>query len=185
MGHADYFKLRRWNAICDRCGFKFKNNELMLEWTGLRVCKDCWDPYPPQLRVRAKIDKQTVPWSRPDTETKNKTQSEVNDAYTYTGSTSTVNPDLTIGTVTASTVDLSWTAATPIPGATITVYKVKKYIGSHGNIIIDVTEVDSSTLSYTDTGLDASTVYHYWIEAIDSNGTPIKSFIKKATTSAN
>lgn len=36
-------------GICQRCGFKFRLSELSLEWTGLRVCKDDWDPRPPQL----------------------------------------------------------------------------------------------------------------------------------------
>ena len=43
MGKADYFILGAWNAICDRCGFKFKNSRLRKEWTGLMVCNDCWD----------------------------------------------------------------------------------------------------------------------------------------------
>jgi len=33
-------------GICQRCGFKFRLNELQLEWSGLRVCKDDWDPKP-------------------------------------------------------------------------------------------------------------------------------------------
>ena len=31
-------------ARCDRCGDKKKYLDLKLEWTGLRVCKSCWDP---------------------------------------------------------------------------------------------------------------------------------------------
>ncbi len=31
-------------AICDRCGHEVKYQDLKDEWTGLRVCKDCWDP---------------------------------------------------------------------------------------------------------------------------------------------
>jgi hypothetical protein len=31
-------------AICDRCGDKMKYQALREEWTGLRVCKKCWDP---------------------------------------------------------------------------------------------------------------------------------------------
>lgn len=27
-----------WLAICDRCGFRYRSDELRKEWTGLRVC---------------------------------------------------------------------------------------------------------------------------------------------------
>jgi hypothetical protein len=33
-------------GICQRCAFKFRLNALRLEWSGLRVCGDCWDPRP-------------------------------------------------------------------------------------------------------------------------------------------
>ena len=58
----------QWNAICDRCGFKFKNVQLRKEWTGLRVCCECWEPRHPQDFVRGKADHQTPPWVRPDSE---------------------------------------------------------------------------------------------------------------------
>jgi hypothetical protein len=31
-------------ARCDRCGEKIKYQALRKEWTGLKVCKQCWDP---------------------------------------------------------------------------------------------------------------------------------------------
>ena len=31
-------------AMCDRCGIEVKYSTLMLEWTGYKVCPDCWDP---------------------------------------------------------------------------------------------------------------------------------------------
>lgn len=63
----------RWNALCDRCGFEFKSNQLREEWNGLRTCKgagtnNCWERRQPQDRVKGKADRQTVPWSRPDTD---------------------------------------------------------------------------------------------------------------------
>jgi hypothetical protein len=33
-----------------RCGFKYRLNELKKEWTGLRVCKPCFDPRPAELK---------------------------------------------------------------------------------------------------------------------------------------
>jgi len=31
-------------SICDRCGLQYKLKQLRLEWTGLKVCRTCWDP---------------------------------------------------------------------------------------------------------------------------------------------
>lgn len=68
MGRADHFELGQWNVICDRCGFKFKARSLREEWTGLRVCGDCWEARHPQERVRGKQDRQAPPWARPELE---------------------------------------------------------------------------------------------------------------------
>lgn len=54
-----------WNAECDRCGFNFKASELRKEWTGLRVCRDCWEPRHPQDFVRGVPDRQAPDWARP------------------------------------------------------------------------------------------------------------------------
>ena len=70
MGRADYYKHGDANAICDRCGFKFKHSELQREWTGLLVCttsgSGCWEPRHPQDRLHAVRDRQTVPNARPE-----------------------------------------------------------------------------------------------------------------------
>ena len=60
-----YFKLGSWNAICDRCGQQHKAEQLRREWTGLRVCRSCWEPRHPQETLRAKPDRQAPPWTRP------------------------------------------------------------------------------------------------------------------------
>lgn len=60
------FVMGAWNCICDRCGREFKNYELRKEWTGLRVCRDCWEPRHPQDYVRGKADEQAPPWTRPE-----------------------------------------------------------------------------------------------------------------------
>ena len=65
MGSRDFFKLGDWNAICDRCGFKRKASEMKLEWDGLRVCSECWEPRHPQDFVRGVPDNQAVAWTRP------------------------------------------------------------------------------------------------------------------------
>lgn len=60
LSHGD------WNAICDRCGFKYKASDLKKEWTGLRVCGACFDERHPQDFVKGVKDTQQVPWSRPE-----------------------------------------------------------------------------------------------------------------------
>lgn len=31
---------------CPRCGFDYRKSEMVLEYTGLEVCKDCCDNHP-------------------------------------------------------------------------------------------------------------------------------------------
>ena len=62
------FELGAYNAICDRCGVQRKNHQLRLEWTGLRVCRDCFEVRHPQDYLRGKPDKQAPPWTRPEQE---------------------------------------------------------------------------------------------------------------------
>jgi hypothetical protein len=53
-------------ACCDRCGFNFRSNQIKLEWTGLRVCRDCWEPRNEQDFVQGIADRQAPPWVRPE-----------------------------------------------------------------------------------------------------------------------
>lgn len=54
-------------AICDRCGFRFKYTQLQKEWTGFRVCSECFEPKHPQLEpVRHRADPQALRHPRPD-----------------------------------------------------------------------------------------------------------------------
>jgi hypothetical protein len=39
----------RPKAVCDRCGYQYRHDQLRKEWTALMVCSPCWDPPPPQL----------------------------------------------------------------------------------------------------------------------------------------
>lgn len=48
-------------VICQRCGFKRHANELRKEWTGLRVCAECYEPRNRQEFVKGVRDKQQVP----------------------------------------------------------------------------------------------------------------------------
>lgn len=60
------FELGTYNATCDRCGREYKARQLRLEWTGLRVCGQCYDVRHPQDFVRGKPDRQSPPWVRPE-----------------------------------------------------------------------------------------------------------------------
>jgi hypothetical protein len=55
-----------WNAICDRCGFRHKASALMDEWTGLKVCKECWEPRHPQDLIGNPRTESPPPWTRPE-----------------------------------------------------------------------------------------------------------------------
>ncbi len=35
---------------CDRCGFDYLRKELVKEWTGLIVCRECNDPLPREMK---------------------------------------------------------------------------------------------------------------------------------------
>lgn len=54
---------------CPRCGFRRRLKTFSKEWTGLRVCRDCHDPKPPELNP-PKIKPEGVPvWNAaPETE---------------------------------------------------------------------------------------------------------------------
>ena len=66
MGKADYYRHGSFNRICDRSGFKVKASETVMEWTGLIVRKEDFEPRHPQDFVRGKADNQAVPHARPE-----------------------------------------------------------------------------------------------------------------------
>lgn len=56
-------------AICDRCGFQYKYTEIKEEWTGVRVCPDCFEPKHPQLEPpKIRADAQALRHPRPETQ---------------------------------------------------------------------------------------------------------------------
>ena len=62
----NHLELGKWNSICDRCGFKFKNDKLQKEWTGLMVCNECFETRHPQDLLRPPKEDSSIPWSRPE-----------------------------------------------------------------------------------------------------------------------
>jgi len=65
MSRGWKFQSGDWNFTCDSCGQKKKASVGKLRWDGFRVCSDCFEMRHPQDFLRARIDNQSVPWSRP------------------------------------------------------------------------------------------------------------------------
>jgi len=54
-------------GMCDRCGDKHYLNKLILEWTGLKVCKICLDQKDPlEFPTNFPVDPESVQNPRPD-----------------------------------------------------------------------------------------------------------------------
>ena len=54
-----------WKSVCDVCGRFFLASELMKRWDGMMVCKTDYEHRHPQDFVKAKVDIQAAPWTRP------------------------------------------------------------------------------------------------------------------------
>lgn len=85
---STYFKKGDHNAICDRCGFKFKASQLRKTWDGFYVCQEDWEPRHPQDFLRGVKDDPSVPWTR----------SEQTDVETDTSSWADTTTDVPTGT---------------------------------------------------------------------------------------
>jgi hypothetical protein len=55
-----------YNAVCDRCGFKFKASDLQETWDGLKVCKKDWEMRHPLDFPVAQKGPAPLPWTRPE-----------------------------------------------------------------------------------------------------------------------
>lgn len=86
MTDQNSLELGTWNALCDRCGFKFKANKLKKEWNGLYTCEKCWEPRHPSDFFRVTGENTSVPYARPDS---------TNNAY---GTIGNANTTLIVGT---------------------------------------------------------------------------------------
>lgn len=53
-----------WAAVCDVCGFEYMASELKRRWDGLMVCEPDFEQRHPSDFIRAREDKQSVPWTR-------------------------------------------------------------------------------------------------------------------------
>ena len=92
-----------------------------------------------------------------------------------TGLTATVNDQ--------TRIDLRWTAPSENGGANITGYKIE--VSTNGSTWSDlVSNTNSTSYSYSHTGLTAGNTRHYRVSAINSVGTGTESNVANATTGA-
>jgi len=61
----NYYTSGGFNVICDVCSKKIKASDAKQRWDGLVVCPDDFEHRHPQDYVKAKVDKITVPFTRP------------------------------------------------------------------------------------------------------------------------
>ena len=59
------FHSGQWNAVCDRCGFKFKSSELRKDWQGLMVCDKDFETRHQQDFIKIRAEKAVPDWVRP------------------------------------------------------------------------------------------------------------------------
>lgn len=62
----DYYVAGDWNAICQRCGFKYKASAIRKEWTGLMVCSECYETRHPQDLIQINTETIATPWASPE-----------------------------------------------------------------------------------------------------------------------
>jgi hypothetical protein len=56
-----------WLIVCDQCGFTHYQSDTKKQWNKYQVCIKCYEPMPAAYKVLpAMVDKETVPFARPD-----------------------------------------------------------------------------------------------------------------------
>ena len=90
---------------------------------------------------------------------------------------------LTATAMSSSQINLSWTAPANNGGSAITGYKIERSTDSGTTWSTVQSNTASTSTTYSDTGLTASTTYMYRISAINSVGTSSPSNTASATTS--
>ena len=65
MSTKNYFESGTWNIICDSCGKKIKAKHARHRWDGFIVCDGCFEFRHPQDFIRAKPERNKIPFSRP------------------------------------------------------------------------------------------------------------------------
>lgn len=65
QSEADVLNLGDWNAICFRCGSKFKASIMIKNWQGFYTCRRCFEPRQPQDFATGIKEVTTPPWTQP------------------------------------------------------------------------------------------------------------------------
>jgi len=147
-------------GLCDRCAFEYPLKDLKKEWTGFKVCSECYEPKHPQLEPHtAPADPQALYQPRPDTD------KEVGEGYVVVVYTDIYKPhymnsdiigtNFTVDEMTGSIgspsiltdgeVPAPTPAPTPAPITTYTV-TVANYLGSN-YFYIDGVRADTLNLT--------------------------------------
>ena len=62
------YKSGDWLILCDSCAKKIKASKSKERWDGFRVCSECWEPSHSMDFIRARTDRISVPFTRPQPE---------------------------------------------------------------------------------------------------------------------
>lgn len=70
MSRGWEYKSGDWNMLCDCCGRKIKASQSRKRWDGFQVCSPtfnpgCWEERQPLDFIKARQDKISVPFTRP------------------------------------------------------------------------------------------------------------------------
>ena len=89
-------------GVCDRCGWAYRYLQLRMEWTGFKVCPECYEPKNPQLNPpRLPTDPESLHQPRPEVPLP---QSQLGVVIT-TSPTFTPSAGINVGALPATTVD--------------------------------------------------------------------------------
>ena len=92
---------------------------------------------------------------------------------------------LTATAVSSSQINLSWNTPSSNGGSAITGYMIERSVDNGTTWSIIVSNTDSTSTTYSDTGLHKKTTYTYRIHAINDLGISLPSNIVSATTLKN
>lgn len=93
-------------------------------------------------------------------------------------------PNLQADAVSSSQINLSWTAPTSNGGSAITGYLIERSIDNGVTWSTIISNTDSTSTTYSDTGLQPNSTYTYKVSAINAIGTSSPSNTASATTMA-
>ena len=65
---SDNFVLGDSKAVCDVCGFHFKQSQLRKRWDGAMCCTKDWESRHPQDTIKARSERSVVRNARPEPE---------------------------------------------------------------------------------------------------------------------